>query len=232
MKKESLKIVLTNDDGYNEPGLIELARRVKPMGEVVIVAPRHPQSNTGHRVTLKEPILVEQVSETEYIVDGSPADCTRLALKRFMPDAEWLIAGINPGANLGTDVYQSGTVAAAREAAMLGCKAIAVSQYIAPQQEIDWEVTGLHTARILAAMMEEVLAAGEFLNINLPHPITDKSDLAYQFCARDKKPHRFDFEKDGEHYRYAGIFHNRPRTRGLDVDVCLSGKVSVSRLKV
>jgi len=80
-----MKIVLTNDDGFNEPGLIELAKQMKPMGEVIIVAPKNPQSIAGHRVTLKEPILVEQVSANEYIVDGSPADCTRLALKKFNP---------------------------------------------------------------------------------------------------------------------------------------------------
>lgn len=230
--KESVKFVLTNDDGYNEPGLVELARQVKPMGDVSIVAPKYPQSITGHRVTLKYPIAVEQVSEVEYIVDGSPADCTRLALKQFMPDVEWVIAGINPGANLGTDVYQSGTVAAAREAAMLGCKAIAVSQYIAPEQKIDWKITGQHVARILSIVMGKNQNPGEFWNINLPHPISESVNPVYELCERDKNPHEFDFEKKGNQYSYSGIFHNRPRTKGFDVDVCLSGKIAVSRLKI
>jgi len=227
-----MKIVVTNDDGYNEPGLVELIRRVMPIGEVVIAAPKYPQSIAGHRVTLKTPIPVEQVSDFEYIVDGSPADCTRLALKQFMPDAQWVIAGINPGANLGTDVHQSGTVAAAREAAIMGCRAIAVSQYIAPQQKIDWQVTGLHVAKILPIVMEKTLMPGQFWNINLPHPIRAASELEYQWCEQDKNPHDFVFEREQDHYQYTGIFHNRPRTNGLDVDVCLSGKVSITRLGI
>jgi 5'-nucleotidase len=231
-KNGSMKIVLTNDDGFNEPGLIELAKQVKPMGEIMIVAPKNPQSIAGHRVTLKEPIPVERVSENEYIVDGSPADCTRLALKKFMPDAHWVIAGINPGANLGTDVYQSGTVAAAREAAILGCKAVAVSQYIAPNQKIDWEITGQHVARILSIIMGKKLDSGNFWNINLPHPIHDLSILEYNECDLDKKPHLFDFKIENGQYRYSGIFHNRPRTQGRDIDICLSGKIAVSKIEI
>lgn len=227
-----MNIVLTNDDGYNEPGLAELRQRVEPFGDVVVVAPRHPQSITGHRVTLREPIPVERVSENEYIVDGSPADCTRLALKCFQPDADWLIAGINPGANLGTDVYQSGTVAAAREAAMLGVRAIAISQYIAPQRAIDWEVTGMHAARILAKWMREKRVPGAYWNINLPHPLDADAALIDQVCDCDNLPHRFGFEKKDGQYWYAGVFHDRPRTPGRDVDVCLSGRIAVTRLKV
>lgn len=227
-----MKIVLTNDDGFNEPGLIALAEQVNPMGEVIIVAPKNPQSIAGHRVTLKEPIPVQQISANEYIVNGSPADCTRLALKIFMPDAHWVIAGINPGANLGTDVYQSGTVAAAREAAILGSKAIAISQYIAPNQKIDWQITGHHVSRILSIIMKKKLESGSFWNINLPHPILDRSILEYEACDLDKNPHTFDFKLKGDQYRYSGVFHNRPRTQRRDVDICLSGKIAVSKLTI
>ncbi|RJQ83923.1 MAG: hypothetical protein C4519_05900 [Desulfobacteraceae bacterium] len=77
------------------------------------------------------------------------ADCTRLALKEIAPDADWVLAGINQGANLGSDVYQSGTVAAAREAAILGKKSIAVSQYIAPDWLVDWDAAIRYLARVL-----------------------------------------------------------------------------------
>lgn len=227
-----MKIVITNDDGYDEPGLNALYRGVLPMGEIITVAPRYPQSNAGHRVTLKEPIRVEQVSDVQYIVDGSPADCTRLALKQFAPSADWVVAGINPGANLGSDVYQSGTVAAAREAAILGCRAIAVSQYIAPEQKVDWEVSGRHVAAILPIVMKKKLDPWQFWNINLPHPLTASVFPEYQFCGLDKNPHKYSFHKNSDQYRYTGVIHNRPRTAGMDVDVCFSGKISVTLLKV
>ena len=227
-----MKIVLTNDDGYNEPGLAALYRGVLSMGNVIIVAPRDPQSCAGHRVTLSDPLRVEQVSDFKYIVDGSPADCTRLALKQFSPSADWLIAGINPGANLGTDVYQSGTVAAAREAAISGCKAIAVSQYIAPDQKIDWEVTGQHIAKILSHVMKKTLNHGQFWNINMPHPVTAASVLECQFCELDKNSHDYTFQKNSDQYQYTGIIHNRPRSTGKDVDVCFGGKISITRLEI
>ena len=227
-----MKIILTNDDGYNEPGLAALHRGVLSMGKVIIVAPRNPQSSCGHRVTLREQLHAEQVSEDNYIVDGSPADCTRLALKQFSPSADWLIAGINPGANLGTDVYQSGTVAAAREAAILGCKAIAISQYIAPDQKIDWEITGQHVSRILSIIMQEKLLPGQYWNINMPHPLTALMFPEYQRCDPDKHSHDYVFQKDSDYYRYTGIIHNRPRTSGKDVDVCFNGKISITRLEI
>jgi 5'-nucleotidase len=127
-----LKIVVTNDDGYDQPGLAALVEAVKALGEVTVVAPATPQSNVGHRVTMREPIRVEQPDRHTYVVHATPADCTRLAVKQLVPDVDWVVAGINPGANLGSDVYQSGTVAASREAAILGIRAAAVSQYIAP----------------------------------------------------------------------------------------------------
>jgi len=227
-----MKIILTNDDGYNEPGLAALHNAVKSFGDVIIVAPREPQSCCGHRVTLREPLHVEQVSDAQYIVDGSPADCTRLALKQFAPDADCVIAGINPGANLGSDVYQSGTVAAAREATILGCKAVAVSQYIAPEQTIDWEITGRHVSKILSIVMQKKLLPAQFWNINMPHPLSASSFPEYQHCGPDKSSHKYVFKKNSEHYSYSGIIHNRPRTKGEDVDVCFGGKIAVTRLEI
>jgi 5'-nucleotidase len=201
-------------------------------GEAIIVAPRNPQSCCGHRVTLRDPLHVEQESGIKFIVDGSPADCTRLALKQFSPAADWVIAGINPGANLGTDVYQSGTVAAAREAAILGCKAIAISQYIAPEQKIDWEISGRHVSRILSIIMKEELLPGQYWNINMPHPLIASTFPEYQHCDLDKHSHDYMFQKDSDSYRYTGIIHNRPRTNGSDVDVCFNGKITVTCLEI
>ena len=111
---------------------------------------------------MRAPIRVERGSDDIYIVHGTPADCSRLAIKAFVPDADWIVAGVNPGANLGSDVYQSGTVAAAREAAILGKAALAVSQYIAPDWSLEWSVTRSHVARLFPEILELPLASGQF----------------------------------------------------------------------
>ena len=122
-----MKIVITNDDGFGEPGIEALQDILPTLGEVVVVAPKRPHSFAGHRVTMKEDIPVEQVDARKFVVDGTPADCTRLALKALAPDADWVVAGINPGANVGINVNYSGTVAAAKEAALFGLPALAAA---------------------------------------------------------------------------------------------------------
>jgi len=227
-----MKIVITNDDGYGEPGIDMLRSAVLPLGEVVVVAPKLPHSMSGHRVTLKKAIAVEQVTPREFIVHGSPADCTRLALKALVPNADWVIAGINPGANLGTDVYQSGTVAAAREAAILGIKAMAISQYVSQGKAIGWNETGQHAARIITTTVKKALKPGQYWNVNLPHPYHTASPPEYRVCPLDKNPHDYTYAKTDDAYQYQGMIHNRPRDSGSDVDVCFGGDISVTKLEI
>jgi 5'-nucleotidase len=228
-----MHIVLTNDDGYDAPGMHALTTVVKQLGRMVVVAPKSAQSGVGHLVTMKRPLRVEVAAEGNlFIVDGSPADCTRLALKEIVADADWVLSGINQGANLGSDVYQSGTVAAAREAAILGAKAIAVSQYVAPLWTIDWQAAAWHLARVLPLVMNEPLTAGQFWNINLPSPITADAPVAHQFGPLDKHPHKYRYRRDGVFYHYEGVIHDRPRTAGSDVDVCFGGRISITRLAI
>jgi 5'-nucleotidase len=226
-----LKIVLTNDDGIEAPGLQILYNCIKDSGQVVIVAPQQPQSGISHRITTRNPIEVKKTGKNRYSVNGTPADCARIALKQIAPDADWLIAGINPGANLGSDVYNSGTVAAAREAAILGCRSVAISQYIAKDHEIDWNITGGHAEPVLKMIMAQELAWSHFWNINLPHPLDDHLELAYQFCGLDTNPHQYDFLTRGDDYIYQGSIHERPRQPGTDVAVCFDeGKIAITRI--
>jgi 5'-nucleotidase len=168
-----LKIVVTNDDGFDQPGLTALVEAVKPLGEVTVVAPATPQSNVGHRVTMRAPIRVDRaMTRRTYVVHATPADCSRLAVKDLVPDVDWIVAGINPGANLGSDVYQSGTVAAAREAAILGVRAVAVSQYIAPGWNLNWPAARAQVVGCIAPIFKTPLEGGQFWNINLPSSIT------------------------------------------------------------
>jgi 5'-nucleotidase len=228
-----LKLVLTNDDGYLAPGLTALIEVAGRIGQVMVVAPIHPQSGVGHQVSMKTPLRVESAAKADhFMVHGAPADCTRLALKEIVPDADWILSGINQGANLGSDVYQSGTVAAAREAAILGKKSIAVSQYIAREWLVDWDAAVRHLFAVLPIVMNAPLAPGCFWNINLPSPITIDSPVIWRYCPLDKHPHKYRYRKDGDLYYYEGVIHDRPRTAGSDVDICFSGNVSITCVEI
>ena len=233
MFKNVLKIVITNDDGIDAPGLEALVRCARRLGDVVIVAPQHPQSGIAHRVTTREPIHINELEANRHSIGGTPADCARIALKVIAPDANWLIAGINPGANLGSDVYNSGTVAAAREAAILGYRAIAVSQYIAKDRQVDWSVTGDHACPVLQMLIRRDLPQGHFWNVNLPHPIHKGSKLTYEFCELDTLPHNYVYSRNGNELAYKGTIHERPRDPGKDVAVCFDeGRIAITCLAV
>jgi 5'-nucleotidase len=130
-----MRILLSNDDGILAPGLAALHAAVRDLGEATVVAPSSPQSAAGHSITLKTPLVVHRVQvgdgEASFwgsSVDGRPADCVRLAVRKLLgrwPDV--VLSGINAGANVGVNVFYSGTVAAAAEAAMLGIPAVALS---------------------------------------------------------------------------------------------------------
>lgn len=227
-----MKIVVTNDDGYDQPGISALIAAVQSLGEITVVAPASPQSNVGHRVTMKTPIPVDRTANRFYVVHGTPADCTRLAIKEFVPDADWVIAGINPGANLGSDVYQSGTVAAAREAAILGVRSMAISQYIARDWDLDWPAVAHHATPCLHRLIQQPLTPGTFWNVNLPSPLRVGDALAYRDCPLDKHPHRYRYRKQKDAYHYEGVIHDRPRSQGSDVDVCFGGMISITRMEI
>ena len=132
-------LILTNDDGWDAPGLAALRRASAALGPCRVVAPSGPVSGCGHRVTTDVPLLVTRPDEDCLAVAGTPADCVRLALHHLAPEPSWVLAGINAGGNLGTDIHYSGTVAAVREAVIHGVPGIALSHYIARGRPVDWD---------------------------------------------------------------------------------------------
>src|SRR2546421_8158247 len=120
-----MKLLLTNDDGIDALGLAALAEVAAAHGTLTWVAPHAHLSGCGHRVTTSEPIKLMNKGVQRWAIDGTPADCVRVALAKLAPDVAWVLSGMNHGGNLGADVYISGTVAAVREAALHGRRAIA-----------------------------------------------------------------------------------------------------------
>ncbi len=154
-----MRILLTNDDGYDAPGLRALWAAVSLLADVDIdvVAPECVQSGKGHSIskTIRcRKAMIEPIGEV-VATEGTPADCVRAALAlpgRARP--QWVIAGINRGSNLGVDVYYSGTVAAAREAAIHGIPALAISQLVKADLPDDWAMSSRLAAAVIAALLQ------------------------------------------------------------------------------
>ena len=125
--RKSVKILVSNDDGYLARGINALADALADVGEVFVMAPDRNHSGASNSLTLHSPLRVHKVSADRYFVNGTPSDCVHLALTGFLEeDPDIVVSGVNHGANLGDDVIYSGTVAAAMEGRFLGLPAIAV----------------------------------------------------------------------------------------------------------
>lgn len=231
-------ILLTNDDGLGAAGLETLRKALPATWHLVVAAPSMPMSECGHRITTKEALFVTQQAQDVFAIDGTPADCVRLAVTQLLarrPD--WVIAGINHGGNLGADIYVSGTLAAVREAAFLGIPGIALSHFKKRHLEFDWRWAGDCARAAVEEAMQLGLRPGEHWNINLPHLEHPKDLPETVDCQPSRRPLPVSFaserlEDSRTAFRYTGIYPEREREPGSDVDICFSGRISRSRLIV
>jgi 5'-nucleotidase len=225
-----MTIILTNDDGIDAPGIRALATAVN--GQGIFIAPNTEYSNCGHQVTTHQPIEVKCRSQQEYAVFGTPADCIRLAISQLCPEISWVISGINAGGNMGVDVYSSGTVAAVREATFHGIPGIALSQYRQGKNPIDWQQTTRWAIQVLKDLLHRPLKPGCFWNVNFPFVEPQNPDPPIIFCQPSTQPLPIDYQVNGSKYYYKGIYGQRQRTPGTDVEVCLSGNIAVTQLRL
>jgi len=161
-----MKILISNDDGYLAPGIIALAEALRPIAEIVVVAPDSNRSASSNSLTLDRPLSVHRADNGFYFVNGTPSDCVHVALTgglAFRPDL--VVSGINQGQNMGDDTLYSGTVAAATEGFLFGIPAIAFSQVEKGWAHMD------SAARIAREIVERDWSAfrGPYLlNVNIP----------------------------------------------------------------
>lgn len=226
-----MTLILTNDDGIDAPGIRALLKAVE--GETVIVAaPKDHLSGCGHQVTTTKAINVHRRSSTEYAIAGTPADCTRIALSHLCEDVTFVLSGINAGGNMGADVYISGTVAAVREAAFHGIGGIAVSHYRKGKKNVDWDTASRWTKKVLADLLNRPIEPGTYWNVNLPHLEPGANDPEIVFCQPSTQPLPVNYRVEGNDYYYVGEYAKRDRISGTDVDVCFTGKIAVTQLKL
>lgn len=238
-----MRILLTNDDGITAPGLIALFRAIGGLGDLEVVAPATVQSAMSHAVTFHRPIATRKHVESAEgedlfdgtAVEGSPADCVKLALATLLPKPiDLVISGMNSGANVGVNVIYSGTVAAAMEAAFLGVPAIAVSLHIGDWDNIQFDAAASHARRVIDQMLAGPMEPHTVLNVNVPI-LDDGEPRGLRVVPISKSPLIDDYDhhehEDGARHfqsRSSMTFHDTPAN--TDVQALFDRYITVTPL--
>lgn len=234
----SLTILVTNDDGIHAPGLQVLVRELSTIegARVYVVAPDDEWSARGHAITIKEPIYVKRKESLFEVpaweISGSPADCVKLGLNELVPEAvDVVVAGINNGPNLATDVLYSGTVAAAIEAVLVRIPSLAVSLGVSSDCEEDYRPAG----RVARILVESLQGHKQFplhlLNINVPlHPRgIEFTELGP--CPYDDSVEISQDPEGNSCYWLRACLAGEGASEGTDLAAVARGKVSITPLE-
>jgi 5'-nucleotidase len=169
-----MRILLSNDDGVHAPGIKAIYKELKKLGTVWVVAPLQEKSTTGHSLTLHKPLRLIPVEPNFYGCSGGPADCVYLGIREVIKKTpDLVISGINRGANLGQDIFYSGTVSAAREASILGIPSLAVSLAVdfkkgKPESELHYETAAKMAVKVIQSLKDSELPKHTLFNLNVP----------------------------------------------------------------
>ncbi len=236
-----MNIILTNDDGIYSPGILELKKEMASIGDVTVVAPDVQKSGVGHSITFSHPLRVRDIYSDSngdfigYAIDGSPADCVKLAVREIIKEkSDLLVSGINIGANVGINVLYSGTVAAAIEGALLGIPSVAISLEIS---EASSDVKGAaETAKdIINIIIKKELPRGTLLNVNIPHIPRDKIKgvkITRQFSGDFEEHYEKRTDPRGiAYYWLAGTGWPKEDVVGTDMHALKDGFISITPLR-
>ncbi len=220
-----MNILLTNDDGIHAKGLWALEKVLSGRYRTTVVAPDMERSAVGHSITLAHPLRVHRIQTNGgwgHAVTGTPADCVKLAVLEILEVRPGLvISGINPGPNVGVNLNYSGTVSAAKEAALMGVPAIAVSQ--TPNTEQGYSVAANFVGTLIARVIENGLPKGTFLNVNVPACPPDQVEgirITRQGISRLKEVFHRRTDPRKQTYYWQG-----PETQIFDQDMDTDGAV-------
>jgi 5'-nucleotidase len=171
MEKKKIKILISNDDGINAPGIHALVNEIKKIGEVFVAAPDKQQSAVGHAITMNYPLRATKSYKNGklfgYAIDGTPADAVKLAVNSLLKEKpDLLISGINHGANTAISIIYSGTVSAATEGTVLGIPSIAIS--LTTYGKPDFRYAAKLARKLALSVLKKGLPDGVLLNVNVP----------------------------------------------------------------
>lgn len=229
------RILISNDDGYASDGLKALVEAMEPLGEVWVVAPETEQSAASHAISLHRPLRIRTVRPRWYAVDGTPTDCSYVAINHILKDARptLMVSGINHGPNMADDVTYSGTVAAAMEATILGVPAIAFS--LATRSNFDFAPAARFARALVASALTAPLPPNLLLNVNVP---AGREPKGYAVTRLGKHSYGFDvIEKEDprgrKYYWIGGNEYQHDDVPGSDCNAVLrDGLVSVTPLQL
>ena len=233
-----MKILLSNDDGYQAPGLVALYEAIKDLGEVEVVAPEHNNSAKSNALTLYAPLSVREANNGFRYVNGTPADCVHVALTGLLgykPDL--VVSGINNGANMGDDTIYSGTVGAAMEGFLFDVPAIAFSQTQKGWAHIE------DAARKARELVSQLIASGSasngkpwLLNVNIPNlPYGELGPFTVCRLGRRhaaEKVHAQQSPHGETLYWIGGAGPAKEGGEGTDFHATANGRISVTPLQV
>ena len=233
------RILVTNDDGINAPGiklLERIARGISP--DVWVVAPEAEQTGASHSLTTRRPLRLRRISRRRYAVDGTPTDCVMLGVRHLLREnrPDLVLSGVNFGANLGDDVTDFGTVSAAMEATILGVPAIAFSQVCRDRDEPRWSTAEHWAPRVIRRLLAFGTDAGVLFNVNFPDvPAAEVAGIAAVRQGRRQAGDGFAERIDprGNPYFWVGPQRaNDTGQPGSDLDAIARGWVTVTPLGV
>ncbi|MFK7988266.1 MAG: 5'/3'-nucleotidase SurE [Sandaracinaceae bacterium] len=231
-------ILLSNDDGVRARGLTALQAAMAAVGDTITVAPTEQQSAGSHALTLHRPLRHRTLGDTVHAIDGSPADCIYVALyrERFLPRwPDLVVSGINHGYNLGTDVYYSGTVAAAREGALRGIPSLACS--LGPKGDFERAASLVATlaGRLLEAEATTPGPHGALINVNVPGGDVEPRGVQATRLGRRvyvDEVHVREDPRGNEYYWIGGPSVHHEPLEGADTEAVDAGYVSVTPLRL
>ena len=227
-------ILLSNDDGYDSPGLIALQEALADLGEIWTVAPHTEQSAVSSAITLWEPIRLHEHGKNCFSLSGTPTDCTYFAVHKLLPRRPTLcVSGINKGANLGDDVIFSGTVAAATQATMLGIPSLAVS--LTSYRSLEFSNCAQITKRVAEMILRRGLPRDTLLNLNVPVDAKSNDNIHAATLGRRRYEQNVlecADPRDRPYYWIGGKQLGHDFMPGSDCNLNADGKVTLTPVKI
>jgi len=233
------RVLISNDDGVDAPGIKALERVMKKIaGDVWVVAPQTEQSAAGHSLTLRAPLRIHKMSKRKFAVTGTPTDSVMLAVHEVMKDSppDIVISGINRGGNLGEDVTYSGTVAAAMEGTLLGIPSVAFSLVTPDGAKAYWKTAEIYVERVMKHLGGVKFPRGVLINVNIPDCPADKV-TGIETCRQGRRKIGCELlqghDPKGAPYFWIGGQRDEDKTlSGTDLEAVSRKAVSVTPLSL